>query len=119
MSTPQGRHGGARHVTALTMNPALDLTVRADGWQRGEVNAGQSLQQDAGGKGVNVASILADWNRADWNRSAPDRAGQGARSASPRPACWAATTPRPSRPCSARRASPTPSFASVARPAWA
>lgn len=45
----------------LTLNPALDLTVRADGWQRGEVNAGQGMSLDAGGKGVNVASFLADW----------------------------------------------------------
>ncbi|EYB68651.1 1-phosphofructokinase [Deinococcus phoenicis] len=48
-------------VATLTLNPALDLTVRADGWRQGEVNAGQSLQLDAGGKGVNVASFLADW----------------------------------------------------------
>lgn len=48
-------------VVTLTLNPALDLTVRADGWKRGEVNLGQSLQFDAGGKGVNVASFLADW----------------------------------------------------------
>lgn len=48
-------------VLTLTLNPALDLTVRADGWQRGEVNAGQELSLDAGGKGVNVASFLADW----------------------------------------------------------
>lgn len=50
-------------VVTLTLNPALDLTVRADRWQRGEVNAGQDLHQTAGGKGVNVASILADWSR--------------------------------------------------------
>ncbi|WP_216328201.1 1-phosphofructokinase [Deinococcus aestuarii] len=51
----------AFRVATLTLNPALDLTVRADGWRRGEVNLGQSLQFDAGGKGVNVASFLADW----------------------------------------------------------
>lgn len=48
-------------VATLTLNPALDLTVRADGWRRGEVNLGQSLHLGAGGKGVNVASFLADW----------------------------------------------------------
>ncbi|GGR92480.1 1-phosphofructokinase [Deinococcus sedimenti] len=48
-------------VLTVTLNPALDLTVQAAGWQRGEVNAAQGAQQDAGGKGVNVASILADW----------------------------------------------------------
>ncbi|WP_019586439.1 1-phosphofructokinase [Deinococcus apachensis] len=48
-------------VATLTLNPALDLTVRADGWRKGGVNLGQSLQFDAGGKGVNVASFLADW----------------------------------------------------------
>lgn len=48
-------------ILTLTLNPALDLTVQADGWQRGAVNSGQSLSLDAGGKGVNVASLLADW----------------------------------------------------------
>ncbi|WP_102125261.1 1-phosphofructokinase [Deinococcus planocerae] len=51
----------AFRVATLTLNPALDLTVRADGWRRGEVNLGQSLHLGAGGKGVNVASFLADW----------------------------------------------------------
>ncbi|SMB85999.1 1-phosphofructokinase [Deinococcus hopiensis] len=48
-------------VLTVTPNPALDLTVQAGGWQRGEVNAAQAAQQDAGGKGVNVAALLADW----------------------------------------------------------
>lgn len=48
-------------VVTLTLNPALDMTVRADGWQPNTVNSGQSVQIDAGGKGVNVASFLADW----------------------------------------------------------
>lgn len=48
-------------VLTLTLNPALDLTVRADGWQPGTVNSGQELHLTAGGKGVNVASFLADW----------------------------------------------------------
>ena len=47
-------------IATLTLNPALDLTVRADGWRRGEVNLGQHLHWAAGGKGVNVASFLAD-----------------------------------------------------------
>ncbi len=48
-------------VVTLTLNPALDLTVHADGWRQGEVNSGQGFQLDAGGKGVNVAAFLADW----------------------------------------------------------
>lgn len=48
-------------VATLTLNPALDMTVRADGWQPNTVNSGQDMHLSAGGKGVNVASILADW----------------------------------------------------------
>lgn len=54
----------ALRVATLTLNPALDLTVRADGWRRGAVNSGQAFQLDAGGKGVNVAAFLADWGLA-------------------------------------------------------
>lgn len=52
-------------VVTLTLNPALDMTVRVDGLRLGEVNGGQSLQTDAGGKGVNVASFLADWGQGE------------------------------------------------------
>lgn len=48
-------------VVTLTMNPALDMTVQADGWRQNAVNTAQAMQTDAGGKGVNVASFLADW----------------------------------------------------------
>ncbi|ADV67566.1 1-phosphofructokinase [Deinococcus maricopensis] len=47
-------------VATVTLNPALDLTIRADGWRQGDVNTAQGAQFDAGGKGVNVASFLAD-----------------------------------------------------------
>jgi 1-phosphofructokinase len=53
------------NVVTLTLNPALDMTVRVDGLRLGEVNSGQTLQTDAGGKGVNVASFLADWGREE------------------------------------------------------
>lgn len=48
-------------LLTLTLNPALDMTVRADGWTPNAVNSGQELHLNAGGKGVNVASFLADW----------------------------------------------------------
>lgn len=46
-------------IATLTMNPALDMTVRVAGFQPGAVNRASEMRLDAGGKGVNVASFLA------------------------------------------------------------
>ncbi|MGI4859620.1 MAG: 1-phosphofructokinase family hexose kinase [Janthinobacterium lividum] len=48
-------------VVTVTVNPALDQTVCVNGLQTGAVNLGASLEFNAGGKGVNVASCLADY----------------------------------------------------------
>lgn len=48
-------------IATLTLNPAIDQTVRVDNFDLNTVNKGHSMQLDAGGKGVNVASILADY----------------------------------------------------------
>jgi 1-phosphofructokinase len=47
-------------IATVTLNPAIDLTVRADNFRPNTVNYAQAMQFDAGGKGVNVASFLAD-----------------------------------------------------------
>lgn len=52
-----GLHG---RVVAVTPNPAVDRTVEVDGFRLGDVNRARSSRDQAGGKGVNVASALAD-----------------------------------------------------------
>lgn len=51
-------------VLTVTFNPAIDQTVTLDRLTPGEVHRARSSRQDAGGKGVNVASCLADWKVA-------------------------------------------------------
>jgi 1-phosphofructokinase len=46
-------------VLTLTLNPALDLAIRLGTLQPGEVNRAESTRLDAGGKGINVARVLA------------------------------------------------------------
>lgn len=48
-------------IGTITVNPAIDQTVSVDNFQVGVVNRSQSMRFDAGGKGVNVASFLADY----------------------------------------------------------
>ncbi len=51
-------------IATLTLNPAIDLTVSVPNFRAGQVNRAQSSQADPGGKGVNVASWLADYGFA-------------------------------------------------------
>lgn len=48
-------------IATVTLNPAIDQTVSIPDFQAGEVNRVQHSRSDPGGKGVNVASVLADY----------------------------------------------------------
>ena len=48
-------------VLAVALNPALDHTLELDHLRVGEVNRALRMQIDVGGKGINVASCLADF----------------------------------------------------------
>ncbi len=47
-------------ILTVTLNPALDLTVRLPRLDVGEVNRSESVLSQAAGKGLNVAQVLAD-----------------------------------------------------------
>ena len=48
-------------IATVTLNPAIDQTVSVNDFRMNTVNRGQGMRFDAGGKGVNVASYLADY----------------------------------------------------------
>lgn len=48
-------------IHTVTFNPAIDQTVTLDHLVPGEVHHARTVRENAGGKGVNVASCLADW----------------------------------------------------------
>jgi 1-phosphofructokinase len=52
-----------KRVVTVTINPAIDQTISIPNFAAGTVNRVQSSQMDAGGKGINVASFLADFGQ--------------------------------------------------------
>jgi 1-phosphofructokinase len=51
-------------VATVTLNPAIDQTVRLQRLRPGAVHRAAGARNDAGGKGINVAACLADWGLA-------------------------------------------------------
>ena len=48
-------------IVTVTLNPAIDETITLDALVPGQVNRAKNVTHHAGGKGINVASCLADW----------------------------------------------------------
>ena len=46
-------------ITTVTLNPAIDKTIVLDRFEYGSVNRAQSVREDMGGKGINVAKVLS------------------------------------------------------------
>jgi 1-phosphofructokinase len=51
-------------VITVTLNPAIDQTVTIRDFKAGAVNRVESVRSNPGGKGVNVASALADYGHS-------------------------------------------------------
>ncbi|PGH55844.1 1-phosphofructokinase [Azospirillum palustre] len=56
-----GQPKTARSVVTVTLNPAIDQTITVETLKPGSVHRAKAVRHNAGGKGVNVASCLADW----------------------------------------------------------
>ncbi|CAO3360027.1 1-phosphofructokinase [Azospirillum melinis] len=52
---------GLKSVVTVTLNPAIDQTITVEALKPGSVHRAKAVRHNAGGKGVNVASCLADW----------------------------------------------------------
>ncbi len=51
-------------IATITLNPAIDQTLLVHNFRPNTVNRAQSMQSEASGKGVNVASFLVDYGYA-------------------------------------------------------
>lgn len=51
-------------IATITLNPAIDQTLRVHNFCPNMVNRAQAIQSEASGKGVNVASFLVDYGYA-------------------------------------------------------
>ena len=47
-------------IVTVTMNPAIDKTVEIGEFQYGGLNRIQKVEYDAGGKGINVSTVLTN-----------------------------------------------------------
>jgi len=63
MSKNETAMGQENRVVTVTINPAIDQTISIPNFTAGIVNRVQSSRMDAGGKGINVASFLADYGQ--------------------------------------------------------
>lgn len=62
MTMTQGKMGTKfMKIATVTLNPAIDQTVKVDNFRPNTVNRALAISFDASGKGVNVASFLADY----------------------------------------------------------
>jgi 1-phosphofructokinase len=52
-------------IVTVTLNPAIDETIVLEALTPGHVHRAVAVARHAGGKGVNVASCLADWGCVD------------------------------------------------------